>query len=140
MCPFSSDDRPSVNSATPTIACCRDNEKNLSFMERFDQLDVKLDRLESLLSALTHLSTKKNIDPQYLAWDQAAILLGLNCRSPSKAAKKRVERERERPGGMQLRIIHGGVHRDDFLAWVKVLAQRRPSLREQVQSVIREKI
>jgi len=99
-------------------------------------LTLRFDALEALLAELAGRICRRP-DPQVISWAEVARLLDIQGKNPTEAARRRVRRERERVDGARLRLLRGGVHRGDFLAWLETLAARRPGSGELIRGAIK---
>lgn len=95
--------------------------------EYISLLEDRIEVIEKQLARLLRREIRTRKSQRYLSWTDAANMLGLSGKNPAEAIRRRVLREMDRPGGVEVRLIRGGVRREDFEECLRRWETRRPS-------------
>lgn len=106
-------------------------QKSLSEIQ--SQMTVRLASIEADVAALARAAGKRKLEPSFVSLDEAAIL----CGRSKNALKQMLKRERAKPSGFSIRVIHGGIHRQDFQKYLNYLASKKPGRGAIVRAALR---
>lgn len=100
------------------------------------ELFARLDQLEGLIRDLSQPNRRRQPDPKVISWADVAVSLGIKGKDPAKAARARILRERKRPDGVPIRLVYGGVNRQDFESYFQAIQARHTSEGEAIRSAV----
>ncbi len=101
-----------------------------------EKLDATLERQAALEELLLQNLPRKDIHPEFITLDEAALIGGMTKR----AVQNRLKQESSSPSGFAIRTLHGKVHKRDWLAYLKHLTERKPKrgqvVREALENIL----